>query len=108
MVNISSTHHTPQNSIISQNAESPSPPQEAQPEEYSFLDKVAIGARAAGLSMIAGLGSYGALRPLAFNVGVHGGCWQAMDAATLMNCASVPLRLSSVAFPKTGLIRAGI
>ena len=90
------------------NAQRPSEPEE-QERTSSVLDKVVTGAKVAGLSMIPGLGGYGVLRPLAFQVGLSGdGAYRAMDAATLMNYASIPLLATSLVFPRTGLIGAGI
>ncbi len=105
-INSSQKPHT-----FNQRPSTPSAPAPEQTEEQgsSILDKVVTGAKVAGLSMIPGLGGYGVLRPLAFQVGLSGdGAYRAMDAATLMNYASIPLLATSLVFPQVGLAGAGV
>lgn len=112
-MNVNSSINTPisrskQSAAPAQNAAA-AEPAEQQQESSSFMDKFVTGVKVAGTSMIPGLGGYGVLRPLAFEVGLNGDpAYKAMDAATLMNYASVPLLATSLVFPRTGLIGAGI
>ena len=111
-MNINSSLTRP-NSVDQARSAPPSGSQNAQQveatEERSALDKFVTGAKIAGASMIPGIGGRSVLRPLAFQVGLNGDpAWKAMDAATLMNYASIPLLATSLVFPRTGLIGAGI
>ena len=107
-MNIQSSLKSP-GKIQSNNRPNNSKPEPAE-EDVSFMDKVVLGAKVTGASMLPVIGGRGVLFPLAFDAGMSGDktASRLLDTATIMNYASAPLALSAVSFPVVGLVGAGV